>query len=479
MKISPSLLLSWAEVLSDPAGAAKQLSSVKPVGKIEILEKVIEIGRLLSTLISRAFSEKARGAMKELQSASAALDELHSSLLDAPEIPFEEGRVGSWGLFCVLAFSILSEVKAELNEVMASSSLAPDVLASWSSSLTGELKGLSALLELARVPSPGPPGLEFLRAISTNLPRRKDLAAMWVLLGHAPELRKDKKAFPELLATLVERGMIRRGEGTRDGCLRLLDVISWTSRLLGLRVEPGEAKAALQILKARGVLSYVDEELGIALLRPREEDIRAAFEVARERCKHARARVSASSLVEHFGWRPEYASAVIGELAARGLLIANSDKWLPVSEEQARSLLIEAESCFEAELLGEASRIYQMAATLFTKLSEKAQGHKLELLLAEASYCDFMKAYCDALMLMSSLRRAAVSGLALDVGEIDKLKLLVRTASKCLNETLRRVSRLIEAGVDKDISRAASEIVERIGKRADKFKEFREEVESL
>ena len=477
MKIGPSLAFLWVGALKEPSRAAELLAKLEVSGKAGLLERMAELGSLLSQLTSRAFVEGGREAIPALEAASSALEDLHAFLLPAPDLPLGGEQVSAWHMFCVLASSILGGACGRSRELV-SSSLSPGELRSWAEGLAHQLKGLRGLLEDVHAFGPDYPAHGLLEAVSSRLPGEVDLAALLVLPGLARGLRKDKEAFPELLAELIWKGLSEGLEGTEDGCLRLADVLRWTSRLLGMELKPEEVRKALRSLKAKGLLTSFDEKTGLAILRPRERDIKAAFEFARRRCRHGRAGLRKYALAEGLGWHPEYASAVINELVDRGLLVSSPNSWLPVSEEQARSLLIEAESCFEAELLEEAAKLYQLASTLFTKLSERAEGEKLELFLAEASYCDFMKAYCDARILYSSLDRAATTGLELNVADLDRLKVLVRAATKCLNEALRRLSALASSR-DPEVSRAASEVVDLIDKKADKFKEFRSTVSNL
>ncbi|HDI00820.1 MAG TPA: hypothetical protein ENF78_00085 [Candidatus Bathyarchaeota archaeon] len=477
MRISPSLLLSWAKALRDPGRAAKQLANLMQVSKLDLVEQAASAGHLISELISSAFKDGRRDAIEVLRPLSLALEELHSLLLQLPDLP-PSRDLSTWRLSYILASSTLSDLRAGLEKASSSGGLDQDSIKALSS-LASDLKGLKAVLEVARALGPSPPAHVLLKAIKDSLPTKLDLAAISVVLAYAPEARKDKEAFTELLASLLEKGMIELKEGTEDGYMRIPEAAAWLSQLLGLSIERGEVLAALRALKSRGLVRHVDERSGLALISPREEDVKAAFELAKDVCKHARLRVREALFIKHFGWKPGYASAIIEELASRGLLVSNSNSWLPVSEEQAKSLLVEAESCFEADLLEEAAKLYQLASRLFTKLSEEAEGLKLELLLAEASYCDFMQVFCEALALRSSLRRAAISGLPIDIKDIDRLKRMIRTANKCLNEALKRLSKLISAAEGSEVAKIASEVVDLIDKKADKFKDLRAEVEGL
>lgn len=154
---------------------------------------------------------------------------------------------------------------------------------------------------------------------------------------------------------------------------------------------------------------------------------------------------------------------------------------VPPSEAQAESFLIEAESCFEANMLEEAIRLYNEASLLFTKISGTAKSAiEIELLFAKAAYCDFMKSYCEALEHKKNVERALMAGSHIDPGEISKLKYLVKMAEKCLREAIMRLEKVRKkAGEDEDIIDAVAEFLEMIKRKLDSFKELKDYIEFL
>jgi len=477
LRIGPSLAYAWLEGLRGLCKALSDLEGLEVKDRVGLLMDIEDLAVRLSRLIKEAFLKKAREALPYLSSLSSALEGLHEGLLapQGPEPGASTGQEGptAWSLFLYLASQVLKEVGEVLKALTGPGEAALDKLAA----LAEELRGLRGLLDYISVVGPSSPAHGLAKAVRSLLPGRMGLASLLVLPSLARGAKGDRRSWPSLLAKLLEKGLEDRCIGLR-GCLGLGEAASWASRVLGLEVSVDEVESALGVLVDRGLLKGLDEERGLAILRPREEDIDAAFRWAKQRYRHLGRGLSERSFTEALGWCPEYSSAVVEEMANRGLLMRNSDTWLPVSEEQAWSLLTEAESCFEAELIKEASRLYELASSLFTKLSERAEGEKLELLLAEASYCDFMKAYCNALTLFDELRSAAIRGLELDVSELEKLKYLVRTATKCYNETLKRLNKLLSTG-GPGVAKEVSEVLELLEKKAEGFRAFRGEVLAL
>jgi len=151
----------------------------------------------------------------------------------------------------------------------------------------------------------------------------------------------------------------------------------------------------------------------------------------------------------------------------------------PPSEEQAESILIEAESAFEAGLIDAARGLYREASSLFTRLVEVAPDEaRLGLYLAEASYCDFMVAYCEAVELKENIDRTIMSGGSASPTDTSRLKLLVKLADKCLREAVLRLDKLREKA-DEEVKKRMNEVVRMIGKKVDAFVELRDEVDVL
>jgi len=151
----------------------------------------------------------------------------------------------------------------------------------------------------------------------------------------------------------------------------------------------------------------------------------------------------------------------------------------PPTEAQADSILIEAESSFEAGLIDGARGLYREASSFFTRLVEVAPDEaRLGLYLAKASYCDFMVAYCEAMKLKEDIDRAIMSGGMADPRDVSRLKLLVRLADKCLKESVLRLERLREKA-DEEVRKRMDELVGMIGKKVEPFVDFRDEVEVL
>ncbi len=152
----------------------------------------------------------------------------------------------------------------------------------------------------------------------------------------------------------------------------------------------------------------------------------------------------------------------------------------PPSEAQADSVLIEAESSFEAGLIDAARNLYREASSLFTRLMDMAPNEaKLALYMAKASYCDFMMAYCEAIDLKRRLDEVVMRGQEASPEDVSRLKLLARIADRYLKEAVLRLERLRSSTDDEAIRRAVGEVVRMIGKKVEAFVEFRDEVEVL
>ena len=152
----------------------------------------------------------------------------------------------------------------------------------------------------------------------------------------------------------------------------------------------------------------------------------------------------------------------------------------PPSEAQADSVLIEAESSFEAGLIDGARGLYREASYLFTRLVEIAPDEaRLGLYLAKASYCDFMVAYCEALALKENIDKTIMRGGSADPRDVSKLKLLVRLADKCLKEAVLRLEKLRGQTGEEEAKKRMDELIKMIGKKVEGFVDFRDEVEVL
>ena len=152
----------------------------------------------------------------------------------------------------------------------------------------------------------------------------------------------------------------------------------------------------------------------------------------------------------------------------------------PPSEAQADSVLIEAESSFEAGLIDAARNLYREASSLFTRLMDMAPNEaKLALYMVKASYCDFMMAYCEAIDLKKRLDEAVMKGQEASPEDVSRLKLLARIADRYLKEAVLRLERLRSSTDDEAIREAVGEVIRMIGKKVEAFVEFRDEVEVL
>jgi len=152
----------------------------------------------------------------------------------------------------------------------------------------------------------------------------------------------------------------------------------------------------------------------------------------------------------------------------------------PPSEAQADSVLIEAESSFEAGLIDAARNLYREASSLFTRLMDMAPNEaKLALYMVKASYCDFMMAYCEAIDLKKRLDEAVMKGQEASPEDVSRLKLLARIADRYLKEAVLRLERLRSLTDDEAIREAVGEVIRMIGKKVEAFVEFRDEVEVL
>ena len=105
------MLLSWAKALRDPGKAAKQLANLMQVSKLDLVEQAASAGHLISELISSAFKDGRRDAIEVLRPLSLALEELHSLLLQLPDLP-PSRDLSTWRLSYVLASSTLSDLRA-------------------------------------------------------------------------------------------------------------------------------------------------------------------------------------------------------------------------------------------------------------------------------------------------------------------------------------------------------------------------------
>ena len=116
---------------------------------------------------------------------------------------------------------------------------------------------------------------------------------------------------------------------------------------------------------------------------------------------------------------------------------------------------------------------------MFTRLASRARDRaKLSLYLAKASYCDFMRAYCEARELKSSIDDKAVRGQPAGPEEIGRLRLLTGLAEKCLRETVKRLDKLRKT-CGEAVEEEVGEVVRMLAKKVEVFLDFRDEVESL
>ena len=103
---------------------------------------------------------------------------------------------------------------------------------------------------------------------------------------------------------------------------------------------------------------------------------------------------------------------------------------------------------------------------------------RVELLLAKASYCDFMRAYCEAIELKASIDRALMTGSKIDVEEVSKMKRLTKIAEKCLKEAVMRIEKLRALVADDEaMTTAIADLVKMIGKKVEGFRSFKEDLE--
>ena len=151
------------------------------------------------------------------------------------------------------------------------------------------------------------------------------------------------------------------------------------------------------------------------------------------------------------------------------------------TEERANNLLVKAESSFSSGLMDEAVRLYHECSRMFMRLASAAEEKpRMALFLAKASYCDFMKAYCEAVKLRDAIDKVLASGGEVDPEEVNKLKALTRLAERCLLETVRRLEKLRSSTPgDASVMEDVSDVVSLIGKKVEGFLDFRDGVEHL
>jgi len=127
-----------------------------------------------------------------------------------------------------------------------------------------------------------------------------------------------------------------------------------------------------------------------------------------------------------------------------------------------------------------AARLYGEGVRAFMRLASSIRDElKLSLCLAKASYCDFMKAYCEALGLRKSLEDVKAKGGPAGPDEVGRLKMLVRLAERCLRETVRRLEKLREVIEDEALRGEMTELIKMVGEKVEPFLDFRDEVEGL
>jgi len=158
-----------------------------------------------------------------------------------------------------------------------------------------------------------------------------------------------------------------------------------------------------------------------------------------------------------------------------------SGEEFPATEEQANSLLIEAESSFEAGLIEVAAGLYMKASGLFTKLASTAKDEvKLELYLTKAAYSDFMRVYCEAIALRSSIDEDVMMGREVRPDKLVELKHLTRLADKCLREAVKRAEKLKRpAAENEELGEELAELLKMVKRKTEGFLDFKGQVEHL
>ena len=320
MRAGVELALELVSSIPDPEACSDLLVKLKPSGKRGLISEVCRAAEFLDELSVRAFREGLGKLAEKLEGLSSALEALHDALLltASPCAPRGHGQT-AWDLFASLATSTLSEVVEGLSSYAGAREIDEDALAKWLDHALRAVEGLKALLHEVQEVGVSSPALLALDTARRCFPEKAGLACYLVLLDLMPVLREDKKAFAKALAELVARGLIGARWASHRGCFSLSDVIVWLSKVLKIDLTDKEVAWAVKLLEERGVLE-LDGKAGLIIIKPREEDLKAVMDLARERYAADRSGVNARLLSERFGWRGEYASAVISELVARHLL---------------------------------------------------------------------------------------------------------------------------------------------------------------
>ena len=317
------LVLKLITIISEPEACSDLIPDLKPAGLEGLLLKTTEAAELLDELFTRAFREGMLTSCDELadrlERLSSALEAVHDALL--LRVPTRsdvgQGRT-AWGLLLNLASTVLTEVVEALSQYVGPAGLDEEALTMWTGYASRTLEGLRDLLQEARGLGASAPPQRALDIVLACLPDKAELASYIILLDVMPVIKNDEQLFPRVLAEFLLKGLVSTWTAHR-GCLSYRDAAMWLAKVLKMEVPRQAVSQALRLLEEEGVLS-LDAQRKLAIMRPREEDLAEVMRLARERYAVSRAGVNPRLLSECFGWREEYAVAVIEELVAKRML---------------------------------------------------------------------------------------------------------------------------------------------------------------
>jgi len=320
-------LIELIKSVANPEENADIASRLKRVGQGELISEVAKLSRLVDRSFTQAFITGLNGALRRaLEELSSALEELHDVLISTRPW-MSEGEE----LILRLIAHTLSDVGEAVERLMSSQEIDIRERARGIEEARVKLEGAADLVRRASSLGSSPSAQEVLSLVESTMPDEKELATYIVVMEAFRDLSKEGD-FYKALAELISSWFVRSGRARR-GCTRPADIRAWASDVLKMEVARRDLRRALKLLQERGDIVRGRSKRGLLVIRPREEDLKAAFELARERYRDTGSGINAQLLSQRFDWCVEYASALIDELVRRRWLFPGPSQLIPGAEE--------------------------------------------------------------------------------------------------------------------------------------------------
>ena len=325
MKADLADLLELIRSVSEPERGAKAASMLKERGQGELISQVARLSRLVDRFFVQAFTQgRGGGLRKALEELSSALEELHDALISAR--PWVSGKED---VILGLVSSVISDVERCIERLMAVE-LEENERARGVGEACTRIERISDFLRNAPSLGPSPSARDILDLVRRFVPDEEDLASYLMVIEMLKGVFR-KRGFYRVLAELISSWFFR-SKGAERGCVRPADIRAWASDVLKVEIAIKDVEKALKLLVERGDALGITKE-GLVIIRPREEDARKVFDLARERYRETGSGVSAQLLSQRFGWCVEYASTLIDELVRRGWLFPGPSQLIPGAKE--------------------------------------------------------------------------------------------------------------------------------------------------